>query len=454
MWRVDDPVLSDKREIILGGLWPTGRKAWQSNKFVKFLCTGYGFGKTLLLCKRAIASALENAPIPVMIVSPSFRMAKRTVIPALTFLMKGRAIHFVHHRSDGTMEITYGGRTGNIWFGSAEIEDSLKGPNLAAVFVDEALLIPWSAVEILLSRVRDPKAKFLELFMVGTPEGGVASWLWDILHGGGKTELDIEIFTGSTRENKALPPSFVKMLESAYDEKTKAAYVDGKLVNMAEGIVYHAFDSAKNVIAMDDPDPEGAICCGIDFNHNPLCYVLFWFRNGHMHIFREEEMKESDTVEAVCDAWNFAGARLKTFYPDPSGIQKRTSAVGGVTDISLIKTTGEGLTGKPFSIKARRRTPPRRDRFNAANAMFKNMALTIDPSCKKLIKCLTLLTFKNYGGKNGEDDYTHFPDAATYACEIECPIINAVKGQRQRWYTRQDSVSVLSQENVDQRAVG
>ena len=428
-WRKDAPVLNERGQVMMGGMWPSQRKAWESHSFIKAFVGGYGIGKSSTLSKRLIASAIYNAPNPVMVVSPSYRMANRTIALAVRHLLEGRKIKHRYNKSENEFKVYFAGREATIWIGSGEHPDSLKGPNLAAAYLDEVFLMDKEVFDQMLARVRAPSAKLREIWLAGTPEN--LNWGYDVCAGHLKKNYDIDVYNVGTRENKALPASFLETLYAAYDEKTREAYIEGKFVNLTSGLIYHSFDRLKHVQKLDDPG--GELFIGNDFNVDPMCGVIFWVRGDHMHVMKEIELKGcSDTVEFVHEAWRESGQRATRFYPDPSGMQRKTSAVGGVTDITLMQAEGKVLqrSGQPFEVRARRRTPPRRDRYNAVNEMLRHDKLTIDPSCESLIKCLTLATHEGFAKHDGLD---HMPDALGYSIELEFSLQSVVQ-QGRRWY--------------------
>lgn len=138
LWRKEDPVIDDDGIVIKGGLFAHQREWWNQSNFVKLLVTGYGGGKTMTGCKRGIAVSLTNAPVPHVVVSPSYKMAKRTTIPTLLSLLRGKmslldGFEYEYLKSDHEFQIRYKGREGIIWIASGDDPDSLKGPNIGSV---------------------------------------------------------------------------------------------------------------------------------------------------------------------------------------------------------------------------------------------------------------------------------------------------------------------------------
>ena len=103
------------------------------------------------------------------------------------------------------------------------------------------------------------------------------------------------------------------------------------------------------------------------------------------------------------------GNRIAHAYPDPTGKKRQTSAVVGKTDFSIIKHTG-------VEVHARKHQG-RKDRFNSVNKKLEEVTLTIDPSCKKLVRY-----FKSSAHDDKDESMTHLLDGATYPVAYLFPI--------------------------------
>lgn len=414
-WRKEDPVLDDDGQVIKGGMWSHQRQWWDSRSYIKALVTGYGGGKTFIGAKRAISMALHNAneggPCPYMIVSPSHRQAKRTIVPALVSLLNGRNIKYRYNKTDLEFAIYRNGKSNIIWIGSGDNPDALKGPNLCGALIDEPFIQPREVFNQMLARVRDPKAKHREIGVTGTPEE--LNWGYDICAGDEAHKYDIRLIQAHSRANKALPKQYIESLESGYgdDEKMVAAYVGGEFVNLSKGLVYYGFSRERHV--MDLPDPGGDLYLGMDFNVNPMAAVVFWVNGQHMHYIDEIELANSDTAEMVNEAQRRYPGRIKTAFPDPSGNSRKTSAVGGITDFAIIRQHG-------LQVKARPHAPTRRDRYNAANVKFSKNELTLSRKCKRLARYFEQLAHETF---KKQEDMTHLTDGATYPVEYLFPIV-------------------------------
>ena len=190
-WRQEDPILDAAGLVTKGGMWQHQRDWWNSPAFIRALVMGYGGGKTLISGKRAISMARTNAPVPYMYVSPSYKVAKRTIIPTIKELLDGRKIPYRYNKSDFEFKIKAGKRTGIIWVGSGDVPDSLKGPNICGANIDEPFIQDKSVFDQILARVRDPRARIREITLTGTPED--LNWGFDICEGDDRHKYDIEL---------------------------------------------------------------------------------------------------------------------------------------------------------------------------------------------------------------------------------------------------------------------
>lgn len=363
----------------------------------------------MIQAKRAIAMAWFNSPSPYMVVSPSYKLAKRTIIPAIKQLLDGRQIPNSYHKTDHEFKF-WGDCT--IWIGSGEHPDSLKGPNLCGAGIDEPFIQEKAVFDQMLARVRDPLAKRREITLTGTPED--LNWGYDICEGDEKGRYDIELIQASSKANLALPSEYIETLENAYDDIVREAYVDGKFVNLSTGRVYYGFERERNV--RDLPIPDNAyIGLGQDFNVDPMAGILFWVQGPHIHFFEEIELMNSDTEQAVAEAQAVAakyGREIKLAYPDPSGKSRKTSAPAGRTDFTIIQQAG-------IKVKARPKASPIRDRRNAVNKKFKDGEATYSPRCKKAIRYREQMCHEKL---NKQVEMTHLSDAGDYPIEFLFPI--------------------------------
>lgn len=431
-WRMERPVLDEHRKLIKGGLWDYQRDWWNLQTFVKVLVAGYGAGKSMALCKRAISSSLENHGCMIAMVSPTFTMARRTIIRSMEELLKGKQrllgnheFWYKYNRSNHEFTIRYKGRLGTILILSGEEPQHLKGPNLAAAYLDEPFIMDEEVFTQMVGRVRHPDAQLSEIAIAGTPES--LNWGYQICKKKSFKADDLEhalsvgVINGSTADNQALDPKYVKRLLARLTPQAAKAYVEGKFVNLTEGRHFYGFDEDINVV--DHEMPKGAVLgVGMDFNVDPMTAVVFWrterecqnskgqlFQKDHIHYFDEVIMENSDT-KSMAEALRERpyGKKLVHVYPDPSGRIRHTNAPSGITDFHFLEEAG-------FQVHFVYGTYNIRDSLNISNGKLKPssgpITCTIGPKCEKLIEYLTAYSHKT---EKQQKHMKHLLDAFRY----------------------------------------
>lgn len=173
-WRKEDPILTEDQALVMGGMWSHQRDWWNLTSFIKVIVGGYGSGKTNIGSKRAIASALTNAPAPVAVISPTYKIAKETCILTLYELLAGKQalyganqLWWKFNKTDHEFQIRYRGRDARILIYSGDNPLSLRGPNLAAAWIDEPFMQDREVFMQMLARVRHPAAVQSEILLTG-----------------------------------------------------------------------------------------------------------------------------------------------------------------------------------------------------------------------------------------------------------------------------------------------
>jgi hypothetical protein len=421
-WRKEPPIFHDNGSVKVGGMWPHQKDWWELDNFIKILVGGYGCGKTLIGSKWLISMALANAPYPVASISPTFPLARNTVIPTLQELLRGkqtilgRKLSFKFNAAYHEFTIKYGGRVGRIPILSGDKPESLRGSNLAAALIDEPFIQEESVFQQVLARVRHPNAPFRSVGLTGTPEQ--LNWGYDLCVGKYASLTNVAYIQASTKDNLALPDEYVKTLTKFYSKQAADAYIEGGFVNLTEGLVYYGFRNLEyptgNILKKEIP--QGAeLGVGIDFNVNPMTAVVFWRIKDHMHYFKEYELPNADT-EYLSSTLRQDFPALVEAFPDASGVQRATQSPGGRSDFWYLRNAG-------FTIRARPSNPPRKDRYNSVNGKLNpkdgDPTITIDPGCIKLVKYLQ--TYSHELALR-QKEMSHLTDALSYPAEYLFPV--------------------------------
>lgn len=410
-WRMDDPVLGQDGSVIWPGMWPHQRKWWcLPNKF-KALVTGYGGGKTFIGGKRCISGAILNAPAPSLAISPTYDMARLTIVETITDLLEERKIPHHYNKNEKEFSFRYMRRKCKIIVRSGDKPKTLKGPNIGQAWIDEPFIQDKEVLEQITARVRNPKAGLKEILITGTPES--LNWGYDICQGDERENYDLGLVQAPTFDNRAIGQDYYDTLKATYTEKALEAFGHGQFINLATGTVYYGFSIARNI--QEREAPEGAILSvGMDFNVNPMSATVFWTKGEHVHYLDEIELADSHTA-GMCSRLKVSCPEAVTVYPDASGAQRSTaSSAPGESDLSILRDNG-------FRVRVNPSNPLIIDRENAVNKKLEDGTITISPKCKKLKQYLTQYTHENRKKEQGKA-MSHLIDAFGYPIAYLFPI--------------------------------
>ena len=420
-WRMDDPEMDGGR-IVTGGMWRHQREWWELPNFVKLLVGGYGSGKSQLLCKRAISTCLMNAPVPSLIVSPTYRMARDTIVETLLELLDGKrellgqAFSYTWNKSEFNFQIRDHSQEGRLLVRNGDDPARLKGSNIACAYIDEPFIQDVAVLEQVAARCRHPEAKLLEIGLGGTPEQ--LNWGFDLAEGELGKQFDVGLVRASTFDNRALPSDYAERLSKGYTEKMVEAFVHGKFVSTAEGLIYSRFDPEHHLTDDDTPPEGGEPFVGMDFNVNPMAFVLGYRTGSGVYIHDERELPNADTIDA-CEEIRRCWPMVSDVYPDPTGRARKTSSRSG-NDFVLLEDAG-------FMVHAPYAPWPRRDRYAAVNDLMRRNAITIGPRCTRLRRAVSQMTYDIENKPSGKS-LSHVLDAMGYPIAFMFPVTSAMSG--------------------------
>ena len=390
---------------------PHQREWWELPNFIKLLVGGYGCGKTYIGALRAIYLSYINRSKPGQYVSPTYAMARKTIIPTIKEICLRSGLELVHNKTYHEFIIT--NWDGLFWVGSGDDPDSLRGPNLAWAGIDEPFIQSKDVLEQMLARIR-PVTENSELFLTGTPEE--LNWGYDIAQNDGG-RYDIGFVKGKTKDNPYVGNEYYQNLFNAYTDEMRAAYLDGDFINLKLGRAYKPFDRDRHVKHQDIKDKEDKyvfeICAGLDFNVDYMSAEIFAHGNGWIHFFDEIRLSNSNSFELSNALFN-KYPRIKVFQ----------DATGALRKSSSTKSDHAIFAEKGFAIYARRANPAVMDRVNSFNSMLINDRITIEPgTCEYLVKDLERVVFSSGDlDKRSDPALTHASDAAGYPVAYLYPV--------------------------------
>jgi len=370
---------------------------------------GRRFGKTHLAI-RELAKYSRQPDQRVWYIAPTYRMAKQIVWKKLKKKLLG--LNWVRkvNESDLTLELINGSE---ISLRGADNYDSLRGVGLNFVCIDEAADIDSEAwFEVLRPTLADTQGHALFL---GTPKG--MNWFKD-LYDNYMTKKNWMSFQFTTLDGGNVPEDEVEQAREDLDARTFRQEFLATFENFS-GIIAYSFGQ-HNIKPADAVHPNEQLILGTDFNVSPMsCTVMRRTKDG-LHQIDEIVLYSSNTNELIEEIRNRYPKNPITIYPDPAGVQRKTSANGN-TDIKLLENAG-------FTVRYHRQHPQVKDRINSANSLFhcrddNSTRFYIDARCKHTIKSLQQFCYKEDSQVPDKDSgLDHMFDALTYAIQFLFPI--------------------------------
>jgi len=370
---------------------------------------GRRFGKTHLAI-RELAKYASKPDQKCWYIAPTYRMAKQIVWKKLK--KKLLAINWIRkiNEQDLTLELVNGSE---ISLRGADNYDSLRGVGLNFVVIDEAADIDSDAwYSVLRPTLADTGGHALFL---GTPKG--MNWFKEI-YDYHTTRKNWMSFQFTTIDGGNVPEEEVAQAREDLDARTFSQEFLATFENFS-GIIAYAFGQ-HNIKSAEEVNPHEPLILGTDFNVSPMsCTVMRRTKDG-LHQIDEIVLYSSNTNELIDEIRNRYPKNPITIYPDPAGVQRKTSANGN-TDIKLLENAG-------FTVRYHRQHPQVKDRINSANSLFflrdnNTTRFYIDAKCKHTIKSLQQFCYKeNTQIPDKDSGFDHMFDALTYAIQYLFPI--------------------------------
>lgn len=402
----------------------------------RVLVTGRRFGKTTLILTEQISDAPKFPGDESWLILPTYRQAKNVGWRKLKSLVPEYAIESVN---ESELIVTFVNDY-RICLKGADNPDSLRGVGLRSAGLDEyASMKPEVFDEIIRPALSDLQGWAL---FGGSPQG--YNHFYDLYQRGQDPDsIGWKSWQFTTEAGGFVPPDEIEAARRDLDPRTFRQEYLASFESMS-GRVYYAFDRHVNV----DPDVRHInemggvqLIVGQDFNVSPGSAVFGYRVADEIHVFDELEMMDSNTAEMGAEIARRYGHRGLTLdehsrreqfghiegnigtatrrrdiriCPDPSGKARKTSAVVGETDFTILRGFG-------FTIDAPTSAPAVVDRINTVNTALCDASgryrVKIHPRCKKLIKGLDGMTYKP-GTKQPDKDsgLDHITDAMGYLC--------------------------------------
>jgi len=414
------------------------------------LSGSFGSAKSVLAAHIAVTHCIMHPGARVCLGRRALPDLKRTIYKEILShidedLKEG--VHYVRNDTIAAIHFNNGSEIVSTSWADRKYK-KVRSMNLSAVIIEELVENDdedKDAFIELKARVRRiPSVKENFVLCLSNPDSP-AHWAYDYYIAG---EHDCRfVYYSNTFDNPFLDPIYIEQLKRDLDPKRAQRYIWGQWIEIAEDVVYYAYDRKTDNYVNDQYtiDESLPITATWDFNigvGKPLSVALLQFdRRGHMHIFGEvivEGMRTEDSCEELAGRGFLDYNTKYIINGDATGRARSTRNIK--SDWEIIKDYFSNYVTKDgrqmnFEVDVPLSNGAVRARHNAMNAYFLNTLgerrIHVYKTAPTVDKAFRLTALKK-GGEYIEDDskpYQHVGCACGYAL---LAYQREVKGHEQR----------------------
>lgn len=204
---------------------PAQRKLLKSTAHIVSFVGGYGSGKTRGAVMKSIQLGMANAPCVGIFVEPTYTMVRDVAMRSFEDFLTEHSVPYRMNKTEHWLRVA---DKFDILFRSGDQPERLVGINAGWAGIDEPAHQDETVAKVVLSRIRDPRAKLKQLFLTGTPEG--FNWFYNWSHGDG-----VEVIRARSTDNPYLDPVYIEKMRQMYTEEEVQAYINGEFVRFEGG---------------------------------------------------------------------------------------------------------------------------------------------------------------------------------------------------------------------------
>ncbi len=417
------------RKAVLNLYSPTNAQLAVHQSLHKYnvICFGRQSGKSTYGINKVLDKAWKKRNGIYWYVGPTYRLATQIYDRTVRALAETNALQ---DWSDSKLAIQL--LSGSwIHYKSSDNPGALLGETLDGALLDECREMDaniWKHYIMPMLGTTGGWADFLS-----TPNG--FDWFYDLYQ---KKLLNPEWggFHAPSTSNPLWTPAMINAAREDMDENLFAQEIMAEFREFGTGSCFMSFGNhnvtpiSPFAVAGEEISASLPILVGMDFNLNPMSWILGQHKNRNIHYHDEIILPQSHTPEAAEELC----ARVKDHKPgvlligDASGNAGQRAAAGE-SDYSILKQRLRAH-GIPFQDRTPEANPGIKDRVNTANAAFKSasgqVSVTFHPRCKVSIKDLQRRRWKENSSSlafdNSDPLAGHSCDAVTYPISVLIPI--------------------------------
>lgn len=370
---------------------------------------GLGSGKTWSGAIKGILYALQWPDSLGVVAAPTYRQLRDSTQREFFKLLPPELVES-YNKSDYELKLTNGSE---VLFRSLENYDSLRGIEIAWLWIDEANLVSHKAWQVAIGRLRQPGFP-TRSWITTTPRGKTLNWVYEEYVERPKKEqrLSRRTYHAKTRDNMHnVGVEYVLDLEATYTGEFAKQELEGQFVDIIEGRVYEQFSRELHVdffgeeIFFNPELPlfgfwdygigdEGALWVAqtVDFPPRSGLPILDtntgemkerWLPRSRGLLLLDLILEAGENVEFWIDQVKIIEDQLKPFdshWGDPAG-EQRTATTGK----SMAQHLREG------GVYVRSKKVPYDDGFLAIHRLLNDRLLAISSECE-----IGIAAFTNY----------------------------------------------------------
>jgi hypothetical protein len=296
---------------------------------------GRQFGKTTMAENMAIYWALNNSNTTIFWVSPTNTQSQKVYTEIVNAIVESDCIKS-RKMPMGNTQIVF--RNGSqILFRSAESEDSLRGPSVDYMILDEAAFIKKETFEIILLPMLGVRGK--KCFICTTPKG--KNWIYDY-YCKSKDNPKWASFRYSTYDSPFANENIINMFRenmapTLFKQEIEAEFVDSASV----------FNNISEVMILnktDEPTPNTSYYAGIDIGLINDASVLSILDNkGNLiNYFRWNRVESPELIQYIVDLekkWKFRKIWIENNNQGLTIYQELKRKINNIDDINTNSKT-------------------------------------------------------------------------------------------------------------------
>jgi PBSX family phage terminase large subunit len=310
-----------------------------------------------------------------------------------------------------------------IWCGGLDEKkrvEKILGKEYSTIFFNEVSQIPYTSVTMALTRLAEKNDLTNKAYYDCNPPGK-KQWVYPMFIKGLDPVTydpldephDYAHIRMNPRDNlENIDENYIKLLERL-PEKDRLRFLEGEFTDDAEGNIYYNFSRERHVKPLKRK-PGLQIYLGMDFNVDYMGTVICQMEGDKLFVIDEIHPAKDTPETARLINERYPGKW--TVIPDSTG-RNRKSTDSSKSDHQILRDYGLNVPHV--------QNPFRMDRYNCVNNLFEKDRLFIDPKCKKLIRDLESIAFKEGTSLPDVRDKSlgHITDALGYLAHWAFPIV-------------------------------